>query len=272
MTDDELVSFLRWSLPRMGRRYAGVRKVRRQIRKRLSRRMSQLGLESLAEYERLLQRNEKEWALLDYMCRITISRFYRDKKIFQTIKNSILPSLAAGKRNQSEVKCWSAGGCSGEEPYTLQILWQKCVVPRFDECPDLMITVTEIDPLLIKRAEQGFYPPGALRDFPVELFEDAFIFLDGNYQLKEEFKQNVRFFRQDIRKEMPEGQFDIILCRNLVFTYFEPAMQNEILVKLTSKMLPEGYLIIGIHESLPDRSHFLEPVDNQRVIFQIHIS
>ena len=68
------------------------------------------------------------------------------------------------------------------------------------------------------------------------------------------------FLRQDIRDEMPEEQFDIILCRNLVFSYFDDALQRRVLDKMQKRLRIGGYLLIGTHESLPEEVKGFEPL------------
>ena len=87
---------------------------------------------------------------------------------------------------------------------------------------------------------------------PEEWKNQAFEENERQYRVKNEFRQDVRFLQQDIRSELPEGKFDIILCRNLVFTYFQDDLQKEVLKHIMSKLIPGGYLIIGNHESLPE--------------------
>jgi chemotaxis protein methyltransferase CheR len=62
----------------------------------------------------------------------------------------------------------------------------------------------------------------------------------------------VRILEQDIRHAFPEVRFDLILCRNLVFTYFATSLQAEIAKRLAARLTPGGYLLLGIHESLPE--------------------
>ena len=110
--------------------WPGLRRVRKQVCKRLNRRIGELGLSGLVAYREYLCCHPEEWQVLDSLCRVTISRFYRDKRVFDVLRFEILPSLArrALTDGEKEVRCWSAGCCSGEEPYTLQILWKICVL------------------------------------------------------------------------------------------------------------------------------------------------
>jgi chemotaxis protein methyltransferase CheR len=72
------------------------------------------------------------------------------------------------------------------------------------------------------------------------------------YSLRPDYRRPVRFLEQDIRHECPEGRFDLILCRNLAFTYFETTIQVAIVRRLAERLVPEGVLVLGIHESPPE--------------------
>jgi chemotaxis protein methyltransferase CheR len=82
MQDAECVALLRWALPRLGLRWPGFRKVRRQVCKRITRRIRELGLADVTTYRERLESVPEEWPELDALCRITISRFYRDRAVF----------------------------------------------------------------------------------------------------------------------------------------------------------------------------------------------
>ena len=163
---------------------------------------------------------------------------------------------------------WSVGSCSGEEPYTLQILWKLCVVPELPVPLPLHILATEIDSGLIERAHQGRYPESSLKDLPNALRQQAFECTKGAYTIREPFKENIRFVQQDIREGRPAGQFHLILCRNLVFTYFEEQLQRTLLGVLSERLLPEGMLVIGTHESLPPGTDRLIPYDGGLGIYE----
>jgi chemotaxis protein methyltransferase CheR len=117
--------------------------------------------------------------------------------------------------------------------------------------PELRIIATDSDTHLLERARRGLYRTSSIKDMPDELIEAAFDKRKTGYQLNQAFKEGVTFLEQDIRMQMPEGSFYLILCRNLVFTYFEESLQNEILEKVERRLAPGGYLVIGAHETLP---------------------
>jgi chemotaxis protein methyltransferase CheR len=165
------------------------------------------------------------------------------------------------------VRIWSAGSCSGEEPYTISILWKIRVAEQTASLPELQIVATDFKKTLIARAEEGEYPESSLQDLPEELAEKAFDQQNDRYKLNDEFKKPVTFLRQDIRQQMPGGPFSMILCRNLVFTYFTADIQTELLKQMVSKLRPAGYFIIGEHEALPDETG-LEQHPESPCIFQ----
>ncbi len=91
MNDTECIDFLQWCLPRLRMRWAGFRKVRRQVCKRISRRMAELRLADADAYRAYLDANAGEWDALDALCRVTISRFYRDRGVYDAIRRRVLP-------------------------------------------------------------------------------------------------------------------------------------------------------------------------------------
>ena len=252
MNDAQWVSFLQWALPQLGLRWPGYRKVRGQVRKRVARRLAELGLKDLDEYRLHLQHREEEWARLDDFCRITISRFYRDRGVIDRLGREVLPELArrAIARGDPVLRAWSAGCGSGEEPYTLSILWALELQPRFPGFA-LAITATDADSGLIQRAHQACYPFGNLKELPAGWRERAFARAGDAWRLEAVYKRPVEFLQQDIRRQQPQGPFDLVLCRNLAFTYFDHECQVGALHRIISGMRDGAALVIGAHERLP---------------------
>jgi chemotaxis protein methyltransferase CheR len=174
------VAFLQWALPRLNLRWAGFRKVRGQVNKRLKRRVKQLGREGLTAYRSYLEENPEEWRRLDEFCRIPISRFYRDRGVFQLLQDRVLPELAerASDEGRSVIRVWSAGCASGKEVYTLRIPWDLTLPPRFPDCR-LAIIGTDVDTLMLSRAGIACYKATSLRELPQALILDAFEHKEG---------------------------------------------------------------------------------------------
>lgn len=260
ITDPEGVHFLQWCLPRLHLSWPGFRKVRRQVYRRLNRRLRELRLPSADAYRDYLENHPGEWALLDTLCWISISRFYRDQRVFQQLEDEILPHLAALMLGggEAELRCWSGGCSGGEEPYTVAIIWRQRLAAQFPVMR-LRIVATDIDPQAIQRAERGCYRASSLKQLPAKWRTQVFVTVGEELCLKDEYRACVTFRVQDIRERAPEGTFHLILCRNLVFTYFDEELQRETLRRLTKSLSPGGALIIGGLESLPEGTWGLEP-------------
>ncbi|MDP6705660.1 MAG: CheR family methyltransferase [Alphaproteobacteria bacterium] len=269
MRDQACVRFLQWCLPRLELRWPGFRKVRSTVRKRLRRRLRELGLADFDAYREYLETHAEEWARLDGFCRIPISRFYRDAGVFQALEDTILPAIAgrAIERGDDRLRLWCAGAASGEEPYTLALLWRLQLAPRFPTL-DLEIVATEVDDHLLARADRGVYGAGSLARLPEAWHRAGFQRFGDDFRLKDAFRAGVRFEKMDIRQEMPAGPFDLIACRNLVFTYFAEPLQQRLLGKLTRRLQPSGILVIGSHERLPVVDAPLIPAAGSHPIFR----
>lgn len=255
MRNTDCVAFLQGHLPRLGLRWAGFRKVRGTVCKRLRRRLRELDLEGLDAYAAYLAARPEEWTRLDAFCRIPISRFYRDRKVFETLGSHVLPDLARRVPGDGgrEVRAWSAGCASGEEPYSLRIVWAE-TVQQDTPGVGLAVTATDADPTLLERAERGCYAAGSLKDLPQDWRERAFTPQDDAFCLRAAYKEGIRFLLQDIRAVMPDGRFHLVLCRNLAFTYFDADGQRRLLPALAAHMHPNAYLVLGSHEELPSGS------------------
>ncbi|MGX2039536.1 CheR family methyltransferase [Methylocaldum sp. MU1018] len=255
MTAPEIqwADFLQWALPRLELRWPGFRKVRRQVIKRIARRIEELQLGDVGGYRRYLEVRADEWSRLDGFCRITISRFYRDRRIFDILACNGLPELIrlCRARGERRLLCWSAGCGAGEEAYTLVLIWALRIAPQVSDISFEPIA-TDADPDQIARARRGCYPPSSLKELPSLWRGLAFTEEQGRYCIKPEYRRPVNWAVQDLRKTMPDGPFDLILCRNLAFTYFSAALQRETLRRLDARLTPGGLLVIGAHESLPE--------------------
>jgi chemotaxis protein methyltransferase CheR len=255
------VEFLQWALPRMGLRWKGFRKVRRQVCRRVRRRLDALGLADLGAYRAHLEAHPGEWALLDGLTAITISRFARDRGVFEALAREVLPALAAGRER---LRVWSAGCASGEEPYTVALLAaERLAQVRLD------ILATDVDANMLRRSEEAVYGWGSLKELPEAWLARGFVRRDGLYVLRPEYRRPVTLRRHDVREPPPEGPFDLVLCRNLAFTYHAPEGQGVVLAHLAHALRPGGALVIGAHESLPgDRAGRFRPWPGARGVYR----
>jgi chemotaxis protein methyltransferase CheR len=267
--DTDCVALLQWALPRLGLCWPGYRKVRRQVCKRIARRMRELGLADAAAYRGRLESDAAEWQALAALCTIPISRFYRDREVFDALGEHVLPALAAAARARGaqRLDCWSAGCASGEEPYTLAIQWRMALAARFPEI-GLHVLGTDIDARLLERAHAACYGTGSLAGLPAAWREQAFERRDDLLCLREAFRGSVELERQDLLAVLPQRQFDLVLCRNLAFTYFDAGRARLALERIASRLREGGALVAGIHEQLPQPAAGFEPWPGCRAVYR----
>lgn len=269
MKDADCVEFLQWALPRLHLRWPGYRKVRRQVCRRVDHRLQELSLSGISEYRTYLESHPPEWSVLDTFCWISISRFYRDQAVFQYLGQEVLPQLAqrALHRRADALRIWSIGCASGEEPYTLAVLWMLDLQPRFPAlAPEILGTDT--DAQAIERARLGRYSTRSVKDLPSAWLAQAFVPSAGDVSLKAEYRKSVHFLMQDIRTAQPGGLFDLILCRNVAFTYFDEALQRVTLHRIAEHLVPEGALLIGKSEQLPEANSEVESWNERLGFYQ----
>ncbi len=279
MPCDATSDFLRWALPRLDKQWAGYRKVQGQVESRLVDRLQALALRSLDAYRDYLQAHPDEWERLDAMTRITVSRFYRDPPIFDALRAPVLPAVAEKhlSGNEAQFRAWSVGAASGEEPYTLRILWRHALRDRFGG-RTLHVTASEAQAHMLRRARRGCYQRGTLKDLPDAWTDRAFVYdpaLDhGKHAepcvLHPLYRRHVTWRQEDIRASMPAGPFSLICCRNLVFTYFDDALQQKCLQRLLDRLQPGGVLVLGKGESLPTDPISLEPIEDDLPLYRHH--
>jgi chemotaxis protein methyltransferase CheR len=252
MTDDEVVTFLAWAAQRLRLRWIGVRSFRRTIRKRLSKRLAELGLKNLREYAARIEADPAEDATLEAMCRIPISRLYRDRAVFDRLATDILPERAriAASEGRSSIRVWSAGCASGEEPYTVAMVWHVDVAPRHPGIA-LEIVATDADEGMLARARRGAYGESSVRDLPERLREVALRHEDSLFVVREELRAGVELRHEDLRRAMPEGPFDVVLCRNMLLTYIDESEHVPLLAEIVTRIRPGGALVIGRREAMP---------------------
>lgn len=253
MTDADCIAFLQWALPQLHLRWPGFRRVRRQVCRRIDRRRVALGLADVAAYRSLLEARSDEWRVLDELCRVTISRFARDRAVWGELAADVLPRLAgeARRARRTSVRAWSAGCGAGEEPFTLAIAWELAVAPHW---PDVALDVlaTDIDDVQLGRATNASFPAGTLRELADNWRREAFDHVEGQEHLRDRFRAHVRFERHDVRTVPPDGPFDLVLCRNLAFTYFDESVQHQVAASLRTVLRAGGVLVVGVHERIPD--------------------
>jgi len=219
------------------------------VKRKVERRVTELGLSHFEDYLLRIKKDPEEKSCLSQILTVTITRFFRDKKVFDILEDSILPTVV-DRKGAGDFKIWSIGCANGEEPYSLSMLWKKRFEKKF---PPIRLTIlaTDINENLLERAREGRYKKSSLKEVPEEILRRFFKIDNGLYILDKSIQECVEFKKHDIIHEEPFSGMDILFCRNLAFTYFSKECQMGVLKKIAASLKENGYLIIGREESLP---------------------
>jgi len=221
---------------------------RKGIKRKVERRVSDVGLSDLREYLLKVKKDSEEQHLLSKILTVTISRFFRDKEVFHTLRQAIFRDLL--KEDSRELRIWCIGCASGEEPYSLALLWKENFEQTWPEVHP-SILATDIDENLLERTKEGTYKKSSLKEVPGGSVKNFFRKESEFYILDQAIREGIEFKKHDILHGEPFLEMDIVLCRNLAFTYFSKESQIEVLKKMVTSLKEKKFLVIGKEENLP---------------------
>ena len=233
------------------------------IRRRIAVRMRACGVHTYDDYRSLLERSPNEYARLRDALTINVTRFYRNAETWNLLRREVLPELLDARR--AEVRAWSAGCASGEEPYTLAVLAADHLdrAARGDELPRLTVDATDIDRVSLERARAARYRAEGLAELPDDVARSYFEPAAQERRVIDRVRRRVHVRHLDLSREgPPRSDYDLILCRNVVI-YFDRAMQERLFQTFAESLAPGGFLVLGKVETLlgpaRDRLTLLDP-------------
>jgi chemotaxis protein methyltransferase CheR len=229
---------------------------------RLRSRMRELGLGSLREYYLYLRSHPDREAELSRLASLITNNetyFFRETHQFEILIRHVLPPLKASLRERP-LKILCAGCSSGEEAYSLVIALQNAGQETAGITWE--IDAHDVDSAQIARAREALYDQTSLRACDTETRRRYFTPLAERYQLKDRHRQGVRFFETNLvapKWPLAQAMFDVILCRNMLIYFAQPAFSN-VIDRFAQSLRPGGYLMLGHSESLLDRKTSFVPV------------
>lgn len=258
---------LRQLLNQFGLSWGGYRRVRKGVKKRIRHHMHQLGCRTMQEYFLVLDKNKDVRHHCERLMTISVSRFFRDRGLWQTLENEILPAII--KENRLTVRVWSAGCACGEEVYSLKIVWQA-MEGRFERLPDIEIWATDMNPVYLGKARAGIYRRSSLKEVPQAL--QALCFEPRAeqhvYAVCEPLKKGIVWRVHNLLFDPPGTRFQLVLLRNSLLTYYEDELKAPAFQKAADSLAQGGFLIVGAHEKIPSGVRGLSPFGRHPYIFQ----
>jgi two-component system, chemotaxis family, CheB/CheR fusion protein len=237
---------------------------RASLGRRITKRMSSVGVTNHADYVDYLEVHPEEFAALFNTILINVTDFFRDDTTWDFLRDTALPQLLERKGAGTPIRVWSAGCASGEEAYTLAILFAELL--GWEESRErVKIYATDADEEALVKARAAVYDEKDIEGIPEVFRAKYFDRGESYYTIKKEFRRQVIFGRHDLIQDAPISRVDLLVCRN-VLMYFNAETQARILARFHFALNDSGILFLGRAETLLSHASTFAPVDLKRRI------
>jgi len=236
------------------------------VERRMRRRMQEVRVAGFGDYADYLEVHPEEFALLFDAMLINVTRFFRDPGTWDYLRDSVIPALLDGLDPDATIRVWSAGCASGEEAYSLAMLFAEAM--GIDACRrQVKIYATDLDDDALDQARQAMYSASALASVPDEYRARYFTERGANVVFRQDLRRTVIFGRHDLSRDAPISRVSLLLCRNTLM-YFNTERQSRILGRVHFALLEEGFLVLGRAEMLLSHGGLFAPVELGQRVFR----
>jgi two-component system CheB/CheR fusion protein len=232
---------------------------RASLERRIAKRMQMIGLTTFADYLDYLEVHPEEFSGLFNTVLINVTHFFRDRSTWEFIASSIVPDLIARHQPGTPLRIWSAGCASGEEAYTLAMIFAEAL--GADAFRDMVkIYATDVDEDALATARQASYSERDVAEVPPEFLERYFETTGGRYVFRKDLRRHVIFGRHDLIQDAPISRVDLLVCRNTLM-YFNAETQAKILGRFQFALNDHGVLFLGRAETLMTQASTFAALD-----------
>jgi len=238
------------------------------IKRRITRRMNVLQIHDPIPYIRYLRENPGELDRLFAELLISVTSFFRDPEAFETLANEALPDLIRSHRGDQTFRVWVPGCATGEEAYSVAMVLVESM-EKLQRKIKIQIFATDLDAGAIETARQGVYGEGIAADVSRERLERFFIKEGSLYRFRRDMREMLVFAPQNLIKDPPFLNMDLIVCRNLLI-YLNAEMQRWVLQFFHHSLKPKGLLLLGASETVGSCNDLFATLDAKWKLYQKH--
>ncbi len=223
--------------------------------------MRRHGVDSYDLFYELLTKGSDPKYWNDFVDEVTVhqSSFFREKKHFEYIRSQLRSIFETNRRitRNNEIKIWSAGCSTGEEPYTLAMILKEWLPPGIS----IKILATDVSSRTLAAAQTGNYRlNGIKKEMDPYYVTTYFNRTEEIYEIKPILKEMITFRLFNLMDAFSfKDTFDMIFCRN-VMIYFDLEVQQNLINKFYEILIPGGLLFIGHSETLINKRHSFQYV------------
>lgn len=221
----------------------------------------------LREYIDILATNSNELDTLYRDLLIGVTSFFRDHAAFKSLRSELIRMLDRFA-DEPELRVWVAGCASGQEAYTLAMLFDD-VIRKSNHKTRIKIFATDMHGNSIEHAAQGVYTEQELKGLNEDFIQRYFIckLKSKQYQVKPDIRRTIVFAQHNVLSDPPFTKLHLITCRNMMI-YFNLTAQQRVLSLFTFALKRDGWLFLGPSETLGRHEHDFKCIDQIHRIFQ----
>ena len=235
------------------------------IHRRIERRLAVHNLTNMDAYARYLQENPAEVQVLFKELLINVTSFFRDPEAFASLSKEVLPKMFENKPENYIFRVWVPGCASGEEAYSLAMLFRE-YMEVIKQDFKIQIYATDIDDDAIATARAGIYPENISIDVSPDRLRRFFAKEDTGFRIKKEIREIVIFAIQNVIKDPPFTNMNLISCRNLMI-YLDTELQDRVIPTFHYALRQGGVLLLSPSEGIGNFTDLFTPLDKKWKIY-----
>jgi two-component system CheB/CheR fusion protein len=236
------------------------------LARRIARRMTVTRSQDASAYLQVLYRDDRELRALFQDLLIGVTSFFRDPDAFSYLKEHVLPDMFARKNGGENLRVWVPGCATGEEAYSVAIIFKEYMEEKH-VLRQMQIFGTDIDPKAIEKARAGEYLQNIVVDVSAGRLKRFFIKEGDRYRIKREIREQVVFAEQNILRDPPFTDLDLLVCRNLLI-YLKSEAQDKLIPLFHYTLKKDGILFLGNSETFGRFPELFEPLSTLHSIFR----
>jgi two-component system CheB/CheR fusion protein len=237
------------------------------INRRLAKRMAERNINSLSEYYNYLSNRPEEIKKLCKEFLLNVTRFFRDEEAFEILRVSIIPRILEQKQNGEAIKVWTVACSTGEEAYSLAMLFDEAIHESRRYEIEVKIFASDINQEVIDSASKGFYTDEQVKNISPQRLSRYFTKEADGYKVVPTLRKMIVFARHDISRDPPFSRIDLLTCRNMLI-YMNPLLQKSILLQFHFAISEEGFMFLGASENISVLKDVMAEIDKKWKIYQ----
>ena len=216
------------------------------------------------QYLALLRENAEELQSLFDDLLISVTAFFRDPDAWEALRVQVIVPLVELAPVDEPLRIWVPGCATGEEAYTLAILFRE-ELSRRDRARELVVFASDVDQGALATAREGIYPLAIAADVSEARLARYFRAEGDHYRVTNEIRDTVVFAAHSVLRDPPFSKLHLISCRN-VLIYLDRELQQQLQHVFRYGLRDDGFLLVGVSEATDPE--LFEPLDKQNRLFR----